>query len=76
MRDARGKSEGGHPRLASELHKYACTTVHMYEPCGGLDESGLHKLICLYTCSPLGETVGEGLGGGLLYEEMCPGSRF
>lgn len=37
-------------------------------PCGGLNEKGLHKLMCLNTWSPVGGIVWERLGGVTLLE--------
>lgn len=38
--------------------------------CGGLNESGPHGLLHLITWSPGAGTVGEGLGGLALLEEV------
>lgn len=38
--------------------------------CGGLDENGSHRLVCLNALFPVGGTVWEGLGGAALSEEV------
>jgi hypothetical protein len=39
--------------------------------CGGFNEHGPHRLICLNAWSPVSGTVWEGLRGVALLEEMC-----
>lgn len=38
--------------------------------CGGLDENGSHRLVCLNAPFPVSGTVWEGLGGVVLSEEV------
>jgi hypothetical protein len=38
--------------------------------CGGLNQNGSHRLICLNTCPPVNVTVWEELAGLALLEEV------
>lgn len=46
------------------------------EEYGGLNENGLTGSLCVYPWSPVAGTVGEGLGGVALLEEVCNGVGF
>jgi hypothetical protein len=45
--------------------------MHIVHICGGFNENGSHRLICLKAGSPGSGTVWEGLGGVASLEEVC-----
>jgi hypothetical protein len=59
-------------KLINELKIFSLVFRNIFRRyCGGLNENGTHRLICLNAQSPLGRTVWEGLGGVASLKEMC-----